>query len=241
MRQPARIPSDGQRGGTPPIWLLLCALSVACGGTARTEIETRADVRDDDLPQQLHQGFAFAPTWITGSRLDAVELGAQLTQAVSEQVSTDLFLAGGVLELVSAERVRELLPAGRPAEALATLRRQRAAGQPLDASVARAVADPLGRRLLLATWLSEDDERGVQILHQEQPGAPWPPDGGTVPYTQVRGSLTGELIDLQIPRVVWRGVAAYRTERGSPARVRAELVTLRQKAVASLSRALTAP
>jgi hypothetical protein len=213
------------------------AALAGCGGGA--EIETRVAERAPSLPEALRQGMVIAPCFVPGPRSDAGSVASAISQELSRQLQLESMVELGGARLVLPEDVQTRAAANpTPASLLAAVQRMRAGGEPVAQQRYQDLRAWLGCDQLLLTWLDEQDERGSQILIPDIHQVPWPLDGGTVPYTVVKGVLWGELVDLRRGQPLWRGDASYATGRRTPAQARYELPGFRTKAVTALVRLL---
>lgn len=181
----------------------------ACGGPPGPNSEVLE--RSPRLPEAFQAGLAIAPT----AHLQPVAESAAIAARFSNSVHIEALTQMRGVEILSPEFVLEGL-ARHGEAAMAEFREaRRALARDTSPSVEmlRDIADHLGQRYLLFTWVDEGAEYGMEDMPVDYTDSGFANDVRRAKFGRVEGDLYGVVIDLEGAEVLWKGRAHYESEK----------------------------
>jgi hypothetical protein len=179
----------------------------ASGQGLRTEVLYSSE----NLRASMASGFALAPTAHLKPVADSATVAAIFSNALYIESMTQL----RGIDVVSPDFVLDRLGrVGDPAlEQFRQLRRRLVRDERVPESLTRAVQAVVGERILLVSWVDEEQLVGLEDMPGDYVDANFSVDVRRASYSQLDGEVVGCLIDLQESRVLWKARAHYRSGR----------------------------
>lgn len=189
--------------------LALMASLMGCGGPPRPNSEVLE--RSPRLPEVFQAGLAIAPTGHLQPVTDSAAIAARFSNSLHIEALTQL---RGV-EILSPEFVLEGLARGGEATVAEFREARRALAQDMSPQpeTLRDIAEHLGRRYLLLTWVDEGAEFGMEDMPVDYTESGFANDVRRAKFGRVEGDLYGIVLDLEGAEILWKGRAHYESEK----------------------------
>lgn len=197
------------RTSTCVLSALCVLLLIGCGGGPPPRLEiTRAD---PEYEEALRVGFSIAPV----DRSEPIYGGAEaLAEFNNELYSSVLAFTEGVEITEPGVVLKRVKHGGEEAMALfRKFQRDRINDVPLSSGDCARIFPMVLQRYMFLPWVEEHEDSGVEdtVSGEYTTKIDFAADLNNVSFKQYEGQLIGEMVDLVKARVVWRGVARYKT------------------------------
>jgi len=197
------------RTSTYALYALFLLLLTGCGGGTPPKLEITHV--DPEYEEALRAGFSIAPV----DRTEPIYGGAEaLAEFNNELYSSLLAFTEGVEITEPGVVLKRVKHGGEDAMALfRQFQRDRINDVPLSAGDCARIFPMVLQRFLFLPWVDEHEDTGVEdtVSGEYTTKIDFAADLNNVSFKQYEGQLIGEMVDLVKGKVVWRGVARYKT------------------------------